>query len=198
MEKRTKLILLIIGALILLLIGLWILFQPFLPKLLPAQPPGLPGAVSPGGAPPVQTPLTGKPTTIPQDIKQLEDLAAAIVSRVGSGSSANGFQGYDDVLINATPVFRETLRSRQQEMQRAHPANGPAYGIVTRVVSIDSRAAVSGADIIPFTVQAQQAEDAGNPAQPTRVSYTEVTVTFEKQSDGTYLLDNLEWKDIQL
>lgn len=196
MEKRNKLILLIIVALILLAIGIWILLKPFLGT--PEQPPSLPTGVTPSGATPIAPTVGSVPTVTPQDVKELEDIASAIVARVGSGSSANGFKGYEDVLINATPSFQQELTSEQQAMQRAHPVSGPAFGIVTRVVAIDSKSAVSGADVMPFTVQAQQAEDAGNPSSPTKVSYKEVTVTFEKQTKGGYLLSGLSWKDIEL
>ncbi len=196
MEKRNKLILLIIAALILLAIGIWILLKPFLGT--PEQPPSLPTGVTPSGAQPTIPTVGITPTVTPQDVKELEDLASAIVARVGSGSSMNGFKGYEDVLINATQSFRRKLISEQQALQKLHPVSGPAFGIVTRVVAVDGRSAVSGADVISFTVQAQQAEDAGNPASPTKVSYKEVTVTFVKQMEGGYLLDNLSWKDIEL
>jgi len=198
MERRTKLILLIIAALILLAIGVYILLQPFLPSIVPAQPPAL------TTTPPTTTitttvpPVTATPAApvVPQDIKKLEDLATIVVSRIGSGSSVDGFTGYDDVLLDATPSERVTLKSEQAALQKDHPPTGPSFGMVTRVVSVDSSGAVSGAQTIAITLQAQRAEDAGNPTQPTSVTYKKATVTFEKQSDGTYLVNGVMWEDI--
>ena len=119
-----------------------------------------------------------------------------MVSRIGSGSSVDGFTGYDDVLLDATPSERVTLKSEQAALQKDHPPTGPSFGMVTRVVSVDSSGAVSGAQTIAITLQAQRAEDAGNPTQPTSVTYKKATVTFEKQSDGTYLVNGVMWEDI--
>ncbi|MEK7655528.1 MAG: hypothetical protein AAB386_02530 [Patescibacteria group bacterium] len=196
MEKRNKLILLILVALILLAIGIWILLKPFLST--PEQPPTLPTGVIPSGVQPTIPTGGSVPVVTPQDVKELEDLASAIVARIGSGSSMNGFKGYEDVLINATPSFQQKLTSEQQAMQKKHPVSGSAFGMVTRVVAVDSKSAVSGADVMPIILQVQQAEDAGNPSAPTKVSYKEVTVIFEKQTAGGYLLDGLSWKEVEL
>ncbi|MCI0479190.1 hypothetical protein L0Y59_01460 [Candidatus Uhrbacteria bacterium] len=203
MERRTKLLILIVIALILLAIGLYILLKPFLPKTV-EQPPALPSGTTPSG---IVAPGTGGGTQVPtvpaapvkaQDIKDLEDLASVFVQRIGSGSSSDGFQGYADVALNATVPYRETLKRDQAAMQAAHPAAGPAYGVTTRVVSVDSRSAVSGSDRIMMTLQAQKAEDAGSPTAPTQVSYAEVDVTFARQADGTYLVEDVVWKDLAL
>lgn len=198
MERRSKLLILIGIGLLLLAIGLWILFQPFLPQS--QQPPALPETATPNTN--VTTPTTApvvRPPSQPTspDLKQVEDLAASFVAREGSGSSAQGFLGYTDVLLNATPSYRETLKAEQLAMQRAHPAAGPWFGVVTRVVSTDSKGVVAGSSPISILVQVQRAEDAGNPSAPTSVTYQEATVTLEKQSTGGYLVSNVVWKTIQ-
>ncbi|MBU1348738.1 hypothetical protein KJ781_01565 [Patescibacteria group bacterium] len=203
MERRTKLLILIVVAAILLALGIYILLQPILKNV---QPPALPTGTTPSGT---VVPGTGQPTmnvpTEPSaparapDIKILEDLASVFISRIGSGSSSDGFQGYTDVLLNATMSYRETLKRDQAAMQAAHPAAGPAYGVMTRVVSVDSRSAVSGSGRISMTAQAQISEDAGSPTAPIGMpSYKEATITFERQADGTYLVDDLMWKDLTL
>src|SRR5258708_7909521 len=113
MEKRTKLTLLIIVALILLAIGLWFLLQPFLSQIPAAQPPSLPTNATSGAVTAPTTPTAAAPTPTAAGVKQLEDLASAIASRVGSGSSASGFSGYEDVLINATPDEQARLKAEQ-------------------------------------------------------------------------------------
>ncbi|MFH0986030.1 MAG: hypothetical protein V1882_10970, partial [Candidatus Omnitrophota bacterium] len=80
----------------------------------------------------------------------------------------------------------------------AHPAAGPMFGITTRVVSNKASSAVSGAASVTFVLSVQQAEDAGNPGAPTAVKYKEATVVFQKQSDGTYLINDVTWKDLEL
>ncbi|MBU1908194.1 hypothetical protein KKF59_03670 [Patescibacteria group bacterium] len=199
MEKRNKLIILIFFAAIILATGLYILLKPFFPSTT-EQPPELPEQVLP-----VQTPVTLPPTreennvtALPQDLKELQDLASAFVARIGSGSSGSGFQGYDDVLINATPKFQAQLLDEQAAMQKAHPAAGPMFGITTRVISNKASSVVSGAASVTFVVSVQQAEDAGNPGAPTAVKYKEATIVFQKQSDGTYLINDVTWKDLEL
>jgi hypothetical protein len=199
MQRRTKLILLIVAAAILLAIGIYILIQPFLPGT-PAQPPGLPT----GATPSVTIPSTGvtasaTPATpaIAPDVKRMEDFASMFVSRMGSGSSADGFTGYDDVLLNATPAYRQTLRAEQAALQTAHPVTGPSFGVSTRVVSTDSSGASSGAQEAVIAVEVQRAEDAGNPSSPTSITYKQADVTLQKQGDGTYLVSSVVWKDIQ-
>lgn len=195
MSRRTKLIILIVVTLLLLALGLWFLFRPFFG---PEQPPAPSGPGTPSFQPSTTTEPVRPPqgTRVPQDIKQLEDLAVSVVTRIGSGSNTDGFRGYEDVLLNATAGFQTELQRLQSAMQGAHPEIGDAYGVTTRVVSVDSRDAVSGAERISMTLQTQRAEDAGNPGSPTAVSYLEAIVTFQRQADGSYLVDTIVWSDI--
>ncbi len=202
MERRTKLLIVILVAAIVLAFGIWYLVQPLL-RTVP-QPAPLPGQVTPQGTgtTPKPTPSTGgttvvtTPTAQSPRLKQLEDLAGIFVARLGSGASGDGFRGYTDVLINATQTYQQQLLAEQAALQKAHPARGPVYGLVTRVVAINNQRAVEGDVNIPFVVQVQQVEDAGNPSMPTRTLYKEATVTFERQADKTYLVSSVVWKDI--
>lgn len=198
MERNTKLLLLIVVGLILLGIGLWILLSPILlPK---AQPPQVPATQQTIVTP--QTTSTAPrvaPTISPvaANLKRLEDQAASFISRAGSGSSADGFLGYSDVMTGATPAYRATLLSEQAEMKKAHPATGSAFGLITRVVTSSAKNTALDATVTVI-VQAQQAEDAGDPSKPTRVMYKEATVTMEKQSNGAYLVDGVTWADAEI
>lgn len=199
MEKRSKLLILIAVALALLIFGIWYLLQPIL------------GNFDQGTDTPNNKPATNLPNrpnspdqvteTVSQeklDLKKMEDLAGVFVARIGSGASGDGFRGYEDVLINATKELQQKLKLEQQALQQAHPSSGPVYSIVTRVVAIDSKKAVASADLIPFTVQVQQAEYGTDPNKAIRVRYKEATVTFQKQSDGNYLVNGVVWKDIEI
>jgi len=197
MERRTQLGLLILVAIAILAFGIWYLLQPVF-KTVP-QPPALTGQALPstiptstGGVPVV----SGTAEPLAPDVKRLQDLAGIIVARLGSGASAEGFQGYDDVMINATLAYRSVLRTEQQSMRATHPATGPQYGVLTRVVSIDPVSALPGAAQMTYRVQVQRVEDVDR--APSVVTYKEATVTFERQSDGTYLVSNVVWKDIVL
>lgn len=197
MSRRTKLILLIITTLLLLGLGLWLLLQPFMGT--PEQPSTLPTDVTPSGSiPEAQEPIQPSAPRIAQDIRQLENSAINAVTRAGSGSNSEGFRGYEDVMLNATPSFQIELRAEQTSLQSAHPAEGASFGITSRVVAVDRKLAHSDADVIPFILQVQRAEDTGNPDAPTAVSYHEATVTFKKQTEGGYLIDGIVWKDIQI
>jgi len=197
MERRTKLGLLILLALLILAFGIWYLLQPFFKTV--EQPPQLPGQVTPGTNLPATStiPLGGSSAGVAPDVKRLQDLAGIFVSRLGSGASGEGLRGYNDVLINATVSYRETLLSEQNAMIAAHPSAGPHFGVLTRVVATDIVSAAAGASEMTFRVQVQQAEDAGDPSKPTRILYKEATVTFQRQADNTYLVSNVVWKDIE-
>ncbi|MBU1032827.1 MAG: hypothetical protein ABII13_04135 [Patescibacteria group bacterium] len=197
MNRRNKFFLLILLALLVLAIGLYILFQPLFERA--AQPPDLPGGATPGAFVP-ETPPTPIKTApaIPADIKQLSDRAAAFVERLGSGSNSEGFRGYEDVMLDAAPKFRQTLQQEQEIMVQTHPVLGPVYGVIARVVSVDNSQAKSGADIVPFILQTQIAEDVGDPGKPFKISYIEVTLSFEKQVDGSYLVNGLSRKPLEL
>jgi len=197
MERRTKFIILILIALAILAFGIWYLFTPFFRTV--QQPPALPNEVTPSTTlPPTSTiPTAGGSTqTTPTDVKRIQDQAGIFVARLGSGTNNEGFSGYTDVLINATPAYQDVLRAQQRALLAAHPTTRP-YGILTRVVATSIVSATAGAPEMTFRVQAQQAEDAGDPTKPTAVLYKEATVTFQKQSDGGYLVSNVVWKDIQ-
>lgn len=200
MEKRTKLGLLILVALAILGFAIWYLFQPLFKTV--QQPPNVPNEVTPTTNLPStstqQIPVGGgAAVTVSQDVKALEDLAKKFVVRVGSGSSSDGFTGYDDMLINANASERIKLKSEQSALVTAHPARGPLYGMTTRFISIFTVSAQAGAANMTFRLTTQFNQDAGNPDQPTSVSYRDATVTFERQPDGTYLVSDLVWKDIE-
>lgn len=196
MERSSKLLIVIGIGIILLAIGLWILLSPIL--LPPAQPPTLPTTVEPTTTIPPSKPTTTPGTTtapspVAADLKRLEDQAATFVARVGSGSNVDGFLGYVDVQVGATVAYRSVLNAERAALQAAHPATGPAYGITTRVVASHAQNTALDATVT-IIVQAQVVEDAGNPANPTTVSYKDATVTMEKQSNNTYLVSGITWK----
>lgn len=201
MERRNKLVLLILLALALLIFGVWYLLQPILensesdakntPPPLVQEPKNLADSV----------PKTPEEIAIDEgqkDLRKVQSLAGIVVSRIGSGASGEGFRGYEDVLINATASYRKVLLEEQAAMQALHPATGPSFGVVTRVVAIKIAKADPNASSVSYVVQVQQAEDAGDPNAPTKVYYKDVTVTFEKQPDKSYLLNGLVWKNIEL
>jgi hypothetical protein len=197
MERRTQLGLLILFALAILAFGVWYLLQPVFKTV--RQPPALTGQQFPttiptstGGVPVI----SGSAEAVAPDVKKLLDLAGIVVARMGSGASGEGFQGYDDVMINATLAYRVTLKAEQQAMRAAHPAAGPEYGVLTRVIATDPISALPGAAQMTYRVQVQQVEDIGN--APSVVTYKEAIVTFDRQSDGTYLVSGVVWKDIEL
>lgn len=208
MSKRTKLLLIILIALLLLAFGVWIFLQPILKERQTQQPPALPTNVVPytppgsgGGATAPTTPTTPQtppPTTEENQTLILENRARATVERVGSGVNSDGFLGYQDVLTEMTASGRAALLAEQKEMQRLHPATGPTYGISTRVVSSDLQDGSIGDTKLVVRVEAIQRIDAGDPSKPVQVKEKQVLVTFVKQGDDSYLIDKLEWSDLVL
>ncbi len=202
MTRRSKILILIIVGILLLLLGLYIFFRPFLVQRTgpPAQPP-----TPAGGTPYVPSaPAQGQPTaggattTQPaqaDDLLALEHAAKAAAGRVGSGSNENGFLGYQDEYYDATPSYRATLLSDMAAMQKLHPATGPLYSISTFAASASSNDTYGDPTIV-MQVQARQTVTAGNAAPVT--TSKKVDVTFQRQSDGSYLVDDIQWSDLQL
>ncbi|MBI5654458.1 hypothetical protein HZC53_02275 [Candidatus Uhrbacteria bacterium] len=213
MSKRTKLALVILIALLLLLVGLYLILWPLLKpapapatgeeysvttQVQPAQPKPTNGQATSG------EPVTGLPSaptrepSVDEILRGLENRARAAVERVGSGSSQTGFLGYADAKLDSTSGFSAKLMQEQEAMVAAHPASGPIYGISTRAASSNIADGKPGDDSLIATVQAVQTIDAGNPRQPTSTGGKQIIVTFAKQSDGSYLIDNMEWSDLAL
>ncbi len=206
MQKRTQLLLLIVVAIALLVFGIWYLLVPIVKPA--AQPPALqnnalqntPTLPTKPAPPSAGTPTTTTPAAapVPQGVTQVQNLAGTIVSRLGSGSNTEGFQGYGDVMLNATPSFQQELLKEQKAMQQAHPASGSSFEIVTRVVATTPVHAADNAASMTFAVKVQQAEDAGDSHAPTQVLYRQATVTLDRQADGSYLASGIVWQDIKL
>ncbi len=83
-------------------------------------------------------------------------------------------------------------------MMQAHPASGAAYGISTTVVSSHIRDGKYGDVSLTATVQAVQREDSGNPTAPTKNIGKQIMVVLVKQTDGSYLIDSMQWTDLAL
>ena len=204
MDKRTRLLIVILLGLILLGIGLWIFLSPILkqnaaqPPALPAQPSQQPAQPAPTNTAPKQAPVVAptpnaKPT--PQSgILALQNKVSQLAERMGSGTNENGFLGYSDALIDATANGRTQLLAAQKAMQAQHPASGPAYGITARAVTSNVDSGKYGDAQVVISMDVFVSEDAGNPGKPTAQSGHKVTMTMAKQADGSYLMDSFTWK----
>lgn len=213
MSKRTKLALLILIALLLLALGLYLIFSQLFQPAAVTDTGGETSITQP--IKPAQTKPTngqavsGQPVTGTQEVvnrqptaaeilRGLENRARNAVERVGSGSSQTGFLGYADAMLDSTESYKTVLTKLQQDMVSLHPATGPAYGISTRGASSHIDNGQPGDDKLVATVQAVQTYDAGNPRQPTGQGGKKIVVTFARQSDGSYLIDGMEWSDLAL
>lgn len=203
MTKRTKLVLLIIVGLILLLLGLWFFLQPLLRAQPAAQPPALPKTVT-QYAPPGQVVPTVKVTSttplvpaqpVDTQLGVLENLAATTVSRIGSGVNDDGFVQYQDVLSSFTADGQAKLLAQQKTLQQQHPASGAAYGITTVTISSHAISGKTGDATILVSVEAVQRVDSGNPNKPMASTPKQVTVTFTKQANRSYLISDMVWTD---
>lgn len=204
-ERRNIAIVLIILGLIALGFGLWLLIGMFWPQGT-STGPNLPAAgnnltITPGNKTPPRTisaPVLVQGTSTPEsppiqssDMREAINFASDAVARMGSGSSQTGFLGYNDVLLMGTTRFQNYVRQEQKDMQTAHPATGPAYGVTTRVVSSKLVEGTDGADKAVVKIQAQTSIDAGDRGNPVSVNYYEYTVTLLRQTSGNYLIDEI-------
>lgn len=206
MSRRTKLLLIILVGILLVLLGLYIFFQPYLASRKEVQqPPALPSDIQPslsgsnGSSGKTATPQPRiqqpPPTPEQQKLNTLENKASAAVERIGSGASGDGFLGYADAMNGMTAKAQAAALASQQALQKAHPATGPQYGMTTHAVASHIRNGRIGDAKLVATVDAIQTTDAGDPSKPTSVTGKTVTVTFVKQADETYLIDSLVWED---
>jgi len=205
-RRKTAVILIVIG-LIALAFGLWILVSMFLPPQTqtantPAagtQLPVTPRVTAPKtlAAPViVQGTSTADANAHGTDLLEAANLASDAVSRMGSGTSQDGFMGYDDVLSFGTDNFRTTVQAEQQSMRKLHPAIGATYGVTTRAVSTKVLDGKNGAVKIVIQVKTQRAEDAGDRSRVTNITYWENVVTLLRQANGKYLVDEIASKQV--
>ncbi len=205
MDRRTKFILLIIGAVILFGLVIWLIVWPTLAPLFPskpvAQPPALPSELAPPTVQPGGTqsaggangaapaPGSGVVSFEPgaavsaeaQLILEISRRAGALSERVESGSSADGFTNLDDAALDASPGLAATFRAMKSDLQKKYPPTGPTrITIARRLVETPLDSSLSGSTF-KVAVQLQiQVQDAGQ----TSTVYREATVTFTKSGDA--------------
>lgn len=200
---------LIILGLLLLGFGVWVLVGMFWPK----------GTTAPGNREPqaIQRDIKPAPRTIAlstnvqgtstaeqsgqiavSPLSEAKRRAESVVSRMGSGTSQDGFLGYEDVMLDGTANFQTYLRAEQAKLKSLHPASGPLYGVTTRVVASNVDQGQEGDEKVVIKVQAQVVEDAGDRSKSTKVSYEDVLVTFQKQAGGQYLVDQIVITPVKL
>ncbi|MFA6447679.1 MAG: hypothetical protein WCW31_05540 [Patescibacteria group bacterium] len=195
-NRRVSAVLLIVLGLALLGFGIWIIASMFFSKA-PVQQPANQTNVYQKPAPKIYAApvtLTGTSTSPSNakssDAQEAVNKASTVVSRFGSGTSADGFLGYSDVMIDGTDNFKTQMLAEQKSMQQAHPVTGPLYGITTRIVSSDVVQGKNGEDKFVVKVSAQKAVDSGDRSKPTLVSYMQYMVMLAKQN-GTLLVDSI-------
>lgn len=196
MDRRTKLILFIIGAVLLLAAVLWFfvwpLLQPVLPSLSKPQPPALGQPQPPstdlpsgdqgsgGGSNP--SAVSVSPGSNNPDIQRIIELsrrAGVLAERAESGSSQGNFDNYADAALDASSALAKTFLAKQAELRTSHPAAGPSYlTIARRLVEIPESRDFIEDDTFIVRVQLQvELDDAGKKS----VEYREATVNFERQ-----------------
>ncbi len=207
MSKRTKLFLIIFFGLLLLLVGVWIFLQPILNQRSAApQPPSLQNStpyVPPSNASNVSRTSTStlKAPSQPPPINvlvQLQNRAKSLTEQIGSGSSQDGFLGYQDAELNMTSKGQQAIRAEQKVLQQAHPLSGSLYTLSTRAVSSVIISGSAGDLKIIVAVETIQTENAGIAGITPSSSAKRVTVTFLKQSGGGYLADRITQQNVDL
>lgn len=207
MQKRTKIALVILFGLLLLLLGLWIFFQPVIEQRRAAQPPELTGGTplvgrgtpQPTGTPTQPAATTTPPVVAPVDpMNALRNRAKAVVEQMGSGSNQNGFRGYIDAMGEMTTAGRVDASQQQAAQQKEHPTDGPTYTLSTRAVSSAVKEGKIGDLKIVINAEVIQTVNAGLAGATPTSSALRASVTFMRQADGTYLIDGVTWEKIDL
>jgi hypothetical protein len=194
MDRRTKIILLSIGSVLLLAAILWFVVWPLLKPVLPSsivQPPkrqNNPPVVNVPGNP---TNAAGTATSTGPgeftyqtyeanpDIATINDMkrrAGILAERAESGSNADGFTNYADAALNVTPKLAKALAAKAADMQKAHSKAGPAYfTIARRLVEIPENTMKINGNGFKVRVQ-MQVDIRDNGKQSTE--WREATVSF--------------------
>jgi hypothetical protein len=203
MDRRLKLILLIIMSLLLLgavfWFVVWPLLKPVLPERSPQPPPlgqgepqqgdvSIPAGASAGaqadGSRADQT-FTFSPSGSNPDVQRILELSrrAGVLSELAeSGSSENGFQNLAEAALDVSPALAAEFLRMQSELRERYNESGPAYlTIARRLVEIpESETRISDNT---FDVRVQmQVETIDNGARS--VEYRESTVTFLRQGSS--------------
>jgi hypothetical protein len=206
MDRRTKVILLIIGSLVVVGLVLWFIVYPTLKPLFPTsfmapQPPTLPSAVTPSGtAAPTPSPAKRASQNIADTVATfspdasvaaeqrvilgLARRAGVIAERVESGSSANAFENLSNPDAEMTPELVASLGTMRERLRAAHPSTGPLYLTIAQelVARPERQTQISGSTFL-VTVQLQIQVRNGTTVT---TEYREAAVTFT-QSNGAWL-----------
>lgn len=204
MDRRTKLILLIIGSVLLLGAVIWFFIWPLLKPVLPsfkkAQPPEV-SQPNPQNVPVSQP--SGDDATPPvfvyspgdyPDMERIAELgrrAGVFAETIESGSNQKTFENMTLAGQGVTASLRAWLQTKRAEMQAKHPVDGPVYlTIAQRLVEIPEHEAVISGDTFTVKVQLQVSVKDGDAST---VEYHEATVTFT-DFDGDWLLSSYKIK----
>jgi hypothetical protein len=190
MNRRNKLIILIVLILIVLLllaIFLWSSFRPSEELPEPVQPefPTTEAVID-------TTPV--EPITVSEERAErartgsLQALAKLFAERYGSFSSEASGQNLRDLM----PLMTEGFAARTAEQIAAIKTSPDYYGVTTRVVSVtveDMDEALGSARVRVDT----QREEARGTLQDTSVRYQTVILSFALV-DGSWLVDGATWE----
>lgn len=196
MDRRTKLILLIIGSLALFAAVGWFIVWPSLKPILPvapAQPPsqGKPNSPIFPTSPPADTgtptPTNGGASFNPGDvdaaaIAELSRRAGVLAELVESGSSQDGFRNLDDAQLNASPTLAAYFKAMQTNLRKQYPAAGKSYVTTARLLTAKPESDVlAGKTAFSVTTQLQVQTRVDGKAT---TSYREAKVTFTNANDA--------------
>jgi hypothetical protein len=208
MQKRTYLILLIVGAVLALIAVVFFFLRPFgdgTPATQPTPPPsGVPQTPFNPAAPPTFESPTGVAPDINDPAEQerqaqeaLKRQAMSYAGRVGSHSSVDGFISIRQVYTESTEPLRERLESERQSLVATYPSFGPNYGKTTRSLSafIASSEPIFTGTFALVEVQAQVVTNDTNGTET--ITYEKIAITFTR-SNGEWLAAEIERESIQL
>lgn len=206
-RRRMALFLIILG-LVFLIIGAYFLIKLLWPEARPSSVVDQPRDVQIVDRPvepqtyALQTTVQGT-STAPQVLEQRsfseQDVllkAEAVVSRMGSGTSQDGFLGYLDVMIDGTPSFRAYIDRERARMMEQYPSSGQLLGLTTITASKSLSEGKIGDNQLVVKVLSVRYEDAGDRTKPIVTYNQESLVSLQKQADGSYLVDEVVTKKI--
>jgi hypothetical protein len=194
MQKRTKIILIIITALLLFLIVgiIFVLLNQKIIRVPVIKKPAEEKKVEESKLPAAEETLRQAQGLTPkqtQDLQELEikRLASFFAERYGSYSNQAPFQN----LIELKPFMTKKMQAWADELMRESQENMDTYhGFITKAISSE----IVGIDSVEARVLVQtQRQEATGTTDNTRVFYQEIEVEMVK-ADGEWKANEVQWK----
>lgn len=199
MSRKTKILIVAGGILLLLLLAYWLFIRPSYEAPggnvnSAANVNGLPSS-NPVALPAVNTSGSLPETAVPDGEKVNSDvsrLAAAFAERFGSYSNQGSFENILDLRSLMTEKMKVWADDFVEKNSAASGSNAIYSGVTTKAISVEMPD-VSGASSATVTVKTQRRETSGSMVGNEKIVYQDLELSMVKVGDE-WKIDDAAWK----